>query len=298
MHALGVALLVIASALVAVPAAAQWAQPSAAGGAGSAEPTAAQIEAARLALRSERHQLELRVADAWLKHVAEEERSQFRTQAWAAPAFFGLASAAWIAGLVVNEGTGGPRALSFGLGAGAAVSLGLGVATLAASDPHVRNDIVVWGRYGLFAAAGVAVIAAQDQCDGDCPMALSIIGGVTLTYVLVGALLQLVWPPLFVSRHELAYAQRPEASRADYIKGLLLERDARLFKASVGQYVFGVLASLAYLGGAFAAEKEGTRVVFAVLSGLTFLTANATFVSQLLMRTPSDQLSLGLPPRD
>ncbi|HKU42178.1 MAG TPA: hypothetical protein VJR89_28665 [Polyangiales bacterium] len=281
----------LAACCLALPASAQ---PSP-----STEPDPLQLPAAQQVLREELELRRLTLSDAWMKHLDREERSQLRLQRWVGGAFFGLAAVGWSVGVVANETAHEPRSRSLMLGGAAALSAGLLAAQLLLSDDYEARRVATWGWSLELAALGSAMLVLgrdDDSCHGDCPLLLDLAGASAIGLAVVSTLVELLSPPVYVSRHYTRYLSKAPGERTAYALDLMLAQESRRRTANYLYFSSATMQTTLFGIGAAYAEQDATRAALAVLAATTIVSAGVNLIVQLVERTPSEKLALGLPP--
>lgn len=260
----------------------------------AAEPDPVAVETMRRVLMSER----LKLTDAWMEREERLELTRLRQGRWWAFGFYASLSMGWGAvgvGLLTENVSPAWSYASFGV---AATTLALAIAVRGIENhwegSRWSNRLAAL-ELGLMGAGLLASRFASDHSN-DAGYLYVGLGAQMLAQATLLTLLHVFSPSLYVSEHFAGYRARTDSERAEYGLSLLLEREQRERVAAYTGFSMGVLNAAMYTSFAFAADRSEARPLFLILGASQLINATVNLVIQLVMRTPSDHILLGLPP--
>lgn len=232
------------------------------------------------------------VADAWMLHLAHDEARSFGRTRLLGSLAFGAASVAWGIGMAINRDTRGVVSPGAGIVLAATLSVGLTVANLAVEDPRAVATLHGLGAAAEFAMGSAALtLLTHDECGRQCGLVLSSDTLAAFGSALVGLLIQVAYPPVFVSEHYASYARLPRTEqRFDYALDLLQRREAQKRRAGQISLVYAIALGLAYGLAATQAQDLGDQLILGLSGAALAISEAVTFVMNASETPPSERL--------
>jgi hypothetical protein len=255
------------------------------------EPDPVSVETVRRALLADRLQL----TDKWLMHEDRLERERLRAGRWWAFSAHAFFTAGWTAAGValMSEQAHGWGVAAFGVGA---ATLAMAIATRAVADDRVGAR---WSERLLIlqiALMGSGAIVAQAIDDvGEDPV-LGALGAKALVDAAVLTLLHVTAPSLYISEHYAGFRARSDSERVEHGLALLLEREQRQRYAAYTGFSMGLMNAGLYAAFAVTTDRNEARPLLAITASSLLINASINLILQLVTRTPSESILMGLPP--
>ncbi|MET0389737.1 MAG: hypothetical protein ABW321_27440 [Polyangiales bacterium] len=235
-------------------------------------------------------------ADAWMLHLDRSEQSGIATMQVLNAVGFGLTAVGWGTALALADNPSTSTKITYA--GSAALAVGLTATSLMIEDPDWANMV---SSLGWLAHVGILADAytlnTHDPCRSDCKRIFATDTAATVAAALYLVVMQLVNPPVWVSKHYAAYQRLPlNEQRVKFSLALLREQERRAEITNYSSLIFALALAAAYTVGAVQAESSGTRTYLGVTAATIAGIQGIIFVSNLFSSRPSVKLFAGQQP--